>query len=242
MLTLRNPHSALAAIETRPADVVEVRLSRRSPQPAWQQVVERAKAAGAPVRISAGGDDSSRRRSKDDKEGRTGSAEATVREREPVALADLFATDSPRGLWLALDQVQDPHNIGAIFRTAAFFGVRGIVLTRHKSAPMSAVVYDVASGGAEHVPFAIETNLRQCLDIAKDAGLWVLGASEHARQTLWELDRDRRWLLVLGNEEQGMRRLTEETCDEMFRIPALGAIGSLNVSVAAGVAIGVLTR
>lgn len=170
-------------------------------------------------------------------------AEALVRERAPTDLRDLFAAAQEQpGLWLALDQIQDPHNLGALFRTAAFFGIRGVVLTRHKSAPMTSTVYDVASGGVEYVPFSLETNLRQSLDAAKEAGLWVLGTSEHATRAVWEVDRDRSWLVVLGNEEAGLRRLTTETCDELCSIPGQGGIGSLNVSVAAGILMATLTH
>jgi 23S rRNA (guanosine2251-2'-O)-methyltransferase len=144
-------------------------------------------------------------------------------------------------LWLALDQLQDPHNVGAIFRTAAFFGIAGILLTRDRSAPLNGTVYDVASGALEVVPFSHPANLSRGLEIAKAAGLWVLGASEHAEQDVCAVDRDRSWLLVLGNEERGLRRLTLDTCDETCRLTARGEIGSLNVSVAAGVLMALLS-
>jgi 23S rRNA (guanosine2251-2'-O)-methyltransferase len=241
-LALRNPHSVLEAIRLRPADVVDLRLATRSPHDAWQQAQEAALAANIPVRVLPPEPRNNPRRRDDDQDGRLGGAHGLVREKLPVDLVDLFADAKERpGLWLALDQIQDPHNLGAIIRSAAFFAVRGIVLTKHKSAPMTATVYDVASGGVEHVPFAVETNLRQSLDAAKAAGLWVLGTSERADRSLWEVDRDRSWLVVLGNEEAGLRRLTSETCDELCRIPSAGGIGSLNVSVAAGVLLAALT-
>jgi 23S rRNA (guanosine2251-2'-O)-methyltransferase len=240
-LSLKNPHSALAALQVRPQDVLEIRLARRAPRDAWQQVVEAATAAGVPVRVMPGAEQTRHRRG-EEKDGRTSVAEALVRERQPVELDELFATDARTGLWIALDQLQDPHNTGAIFRTAAFFGVRGIVMTRHKSAPVTATVCDVASGGVEHVPFTLVANLRQALDAAKQSGLWVLGTSEHARQSLWQVDRERKWLVVLGNEESGLRRLTEETCDEVCAIPAVGQVGSLNVSVATGILLAAMSR
>jgi len=174
-----------------------------------------------------------------------GSSEAVVREREPVSPQDLFAAvDQDRvDVWLALDQVQDPHNLGAVFRTAAFFGVKGILLTKDRSAPMSAVVYDTASGGVEHVEHALVTNLRGGLETAKKAGLWVLGSSEHEGQDIFDIPRDRPWLLVLGNEMAGMRRLTGETCDMMCRLtPRATGVTSLNVSVAAGALVAALCR
>lgn len=242
-VTLRNPHSVLAALSRRPQDVLEVRTARRTPTEAWRDVIQAAQGAGVRVRTEPAVERSPGRSAASDREGgRGGGTEAVVRERPAVDIRDLFDTSPPDcGVWLALDQIQDPHNVGAIFRSAAFFGVRGIVLTKHQSAPVTAVAYDVASGGVEHVPFALVSNLRQALDVAKQAGLWVLGTSEHAARAVTAVDRERNWLLVLGNEEAGLRRLTAESCDELCRIPPRGAIGSLNVSVAAGVLLAALS-
>ena len=102
---------------------------------------------------------------------------------------------------------------------------------------MSGAVYDVASGGVEYVPFSVQTNLSRALDVAKDAGFWVLGTSEHAEKDLNAIPADRPWLLVLGNEESGMRRLTRDKCDEVCRVVPRGAIASLNVSAAAAICI-----
>jgi 23S rRNA (guanosine2251-2'-O)-methyltransferase len=184
------------------------------------------------------------RESKDSREhdgGRTSAAEATVREREPLAIEELFSgareKAGGKGLWLALDSLQDPQNVGAIFRTAAFFGVQGIVLTQERSAPLTSTVYDVASGGLEHVPFSSEVNLQRVFEKAKDAGLWILGASEHASDDISKIERDRPWLLVVGNEEKGMRRLTEEACDVLCKVSPSGKVTSLNASVAAAILI-----
>ena len=93
------------------------------------------------------------------------------------------------------------------------------------------------------MPFAVEINLRRALDAAKAAGLWILGSSEHAERGIEEIPRDRPWLLVLGNEEDGLRRLTLETCDEVCRVAPQGAaVTSLNVAVAAGILIATLAR
>lgn len=145
------------------------------------------------------------------------------------------------GLWLALDCVQDPQNLGAIFRTAAFFGVRGIVLPKDRSSPITGTVIDVACGGVAHVPYAVVTNFSRALEDFKAAGFWVMGATEHQGDSVFSVPRDRRWVLVLGSEESGMRRLTEERCDLFVRIPAKGRVTSLNVSVAAGVLISSLS-
>jgi 23S rRNA (guanosine2251-2'-O)-methyltransferase len=242
-LILKNPHSVLAALETRPQGVVSVTVTSVKPAGAWGQVAEVARAAGVPVKIGAERPHGGRRLAAD-KAGRTGGSEATVRERSPVSLQELFGgVDRHRpDLWLALDQVQDPHNVGAVFRTAAFFGVKGVLITRDRSAPMSAVVYDTASGGVEYVPYAQPSNLRSALESAKEAGLWILGSSEHEGQDVFDVARDRPWLLVLGNEMAGMRRLTSESCDVICRLVARGPVTSLNVSVAAGALVAALRR
>jgi len=243
ILDLTNPHSVLAALEHRPQDVLEVQLSGGKPTDAWRLVADTAMDRGVAVTEPAGpGPRGGRSRPAG---GRQGGFVARVRPLESVDPAALFArvrdSGRPPGLWLALDCVQDPHNLGAVFRSAAFFGVRGVLLTRDRSAPLSAVVYDVASGGMESVPFSSPPNLDRALKTARDAGLWILGAAEEARRDVSEVPRDRPWLLVLGNEESGLRRLTRENCDDVCRITPHGAVGSLNISAAGAVLMAHLT-
>ncbi len=227
-LHLKNPHSILAVLRSRPQDVYEIRLPDPVAGP-WSRVQSSAMEIG----VKFGGEKRGSRRQ--NRSGRAGGAEAVVRERSAVPVQDLFANVPETGLWLALDRVQDPHNVGAIFRTAAFFGVRGILITRDRSAPLTDTVYDVASGGVEHVPFCFPANLGRALDLARKANLWILGASEHADTSLDRIAADRPWLIVLGNEERGLRRLTLDKCDATCRIPSTGHVASLNVSVAAGI-------
>lgn len=245
MLTLRNPHSVLAAISARPRDVRQLRLPPGPPHGAWAEVARAAEAAQIDVGTGKPGVAITGRRSRgerDDRRGRAAAAEAIVRERDPSSLDRLFGHPGPRDVWVALDGVQDPQNVGSIVRTAAFCGVRGLLVMADRAAPLTSVVYDVASGGMEAMPHAQETNLRRALQAAKDAGVWVLGSSEHAAQSVEAVPRDRPWLLVLGNEERGLRRLTLETCDEVCTIPRRGeVVRSLNVGVAAGILLATLT-
>jgi len=236
MLELRNPHSVLAVFEARPGDVKSVQLPPGGGGTAWQAVRAQAEATG--VAIGTAQERSSDR-------GRERGASATVVERSPAVLEELVADGgSGRGLWLALDSLQDPQNVGAIFRLAAFFGVRGVVMGKDRAAPMSATVYDVASGGVEEVRFSLETNLHRALGRMRDAGLWVIGSSEHAERSVYEVDTDRAWVLVVGNEEQGMRPRIQEACDELVAVrPAPGAgVTSLNVASATAVLISALSR
>lgn len=239
-LTLRNPHSVLAALKVRPQDVLSIRVPPQTGESAWQQVVAAARPHGISV-LTQGGRPGGARRARERDEGRTAAGEADVRPREDVGIKDLFAQAGTTGLWLAFDHLQDPHNVGAIFRTAAFFGVRGVLMTKDRSAPLSGTVYDVASGGMETVPFCVQANLAQSIERAKQAGLWVLGTSEHSQTDISQVPRDRAWLLVVGNEQKGLRQLTEKHCDQMCRLTPRGDVTSLNVSVAAGVLIATLT-
>jgi len=261
MLRLHNPHSVLAALESRPKDVSEIIVPAggsggRGLGEGWDRVVQLAKennvrvmTASPKPKFDRGGPGGSRGgeggRDRADSDGRTGVAEAVIQERKPISVEELFDEAREKvdgkGLWLALDSLQDPHNVGAIFRTAAFFGVQGILLTQERSAPLTSTVYDVASGGVESVPFAIEVNLQRSFEKAKDAGLWILGTSEHAKEDLSTVQRDRPWLLVIGNEEKGMRRLTEEACDVLCKVTPAGNVTSLNASVAAAIFISKLT-
>ena len=229
-LLLKNPHSVLAALQARPADVTSVRLPTFDAGKVWEQIRNLVNRTRTTNSGGSGG-----RRKKNDS--RSSFAEATVKGRPAVEVEELFSEEGANGtgLWLALDRIQDPHNVGAIFRTAAFFGIRGIVLTRSGSSPLNATVYDVASGGMEHVPFSIESNLGRCLQVAKDAGVWLLGASENADRDIAQVGRDRPWLAILGGEQQGVRRGILEECDEVCKIASRGGVSSLNVSVAAGI-------
>jgi 23S rRNA (guanosine2251-2'-O)-methyltransferase len=240
-IKMTNPHSALAALKHRPHDVLEVRASMSQSSDAWKYVAQTAKCFGISVQEPLQKTQRRSNKNKNDAGGRVGTTFAVVREKPPSTLEELFSDDSPRGIWLALDRLQDPHNVGAVFRTAGFFGIKGIVLTQDRSAPLSGTTYDVAAGGVESVPFVLQTNLVRALEVSKKHEMWVLGSSEHAEMSLSEVDHDRRWLVVIGNEEKGLRRLTLENCDMTCKIPPLGDVTSLNVSVAAGVMMSALS-
>lgn len=251
MLHLKNPHSVLAALERRPQDVLKITLARAAREAAendpWARVVQLARKHRIPVIEGGHGAPSRDPRSERGKAegGRVSGTEAEVRDQKGVTAEELFR-DAPqraggKGLWIALDSLQDPQNVGAIFRTAAFFGVQGILMTEERSAPLSSAAYDVASGGIDAIPFTLQTNLQRGFEVAKEAGLWIIGTSEHGKEDFRKLEPDRPWLLVLGNEEKGMRRLTQEACDVLYSIPCRGDVTSLNVSVAAGIFISKLT-
>jgi len=137
-------------------------------------------------------------------------------------------------LILALDGVQDPHNLGACLRTADACGALAVVVPRDRAAHVTPVVRKVAAGAAETTPVVTVTNLVRTLKLLKEAGLWVVAADAEAPKRASEVDLKGGVVLVLGAEGGGLRHLTRETCDWRVRLPQLGAIESLNVSVAAG--------
>jgi 23S rRNA (guanosine2251-2'-O)-methyltransferase len=139
-------------------------------------------------------------------------------------------------LVLILDCVQDPHNLGAILRTADAAGVTVVVSPKDKAVGITETVRRVSVGAADHVPFAQVTNLARTMGHLKEAGVWIVGTSDHAKaKTLYEIDLRGPTAIVLGAEEKGMRRLTEENCDFLALIPMAGKVECLNVSVATGV-------
>ena len=139
-----------------------------------------------------------------------------------------------RPLLLVLDGVQDPHNLGACLRTADACGAVAVVIPRDRAVQLNATVRKVAAGAAETTPVVVVTNLARCLRDLKEAGLWVVGAAAEAPQPADKTDLSGAVALVMGAEGTGLRQLTRQHCDLMVRLPSLGAVESLNVSVAAG--------
>ena len=137
-------------------------------------------------------------------------------------------------LLLALDGVQDPHNLGACLRTADACGALAVIVPRDRAAQVTPVVRKVAVGAAESTPVVPVTNLVRTLKLLKEAGLWVIGADAEGAKRADEVDLKGGVVLVLGAEGAGLRHLTRQTCDWTARLPQLGAVESLNVSVAAG--------
>lgn len=138
-------------------------------------------------------------------------------------------------LLLILDEVQDPHNIGACLRTADAIGVDAVVVSKNRSPALTPVIRNVASGAAETVPYIMVSNIARALDKIKDSNVWVMGTSGDADQTIYDSSVNNRLALVMGSEGKGMRRLTREACDELISIPMQGSVESLNISVATAV-------
>lgn len=162
-----------------------------------------------------------------------------VRDNLPEFIAGrlLQATDQEALLLLVLDEVQDPHNLGACLRSADAAGADAVVITAKNSVGLSPVVRKVASGAAESIPVFQVSNLQRSISDLQALGVWVYGAAGEAPGSLFDLDLTHPVAIVLGAEGRGLRRLTRERCDELYHLPMKGQVSSLNVSVAAGVSL-----
>ncbi|MGC2457450.1 MAG: 23S rRNA (guanosine(2251)-2'-O)-methyltransferase RlmB [Gallionellaceae bacterium] len=150
-------------------------------------------------------------------------------------LDDVLDTLTEPALLLVLDGVQDPHNLGACLRSADAFGVHAVIAPKDRAVGLNATVEKVASGAADTVPYITVTNLARTLRELKERDIWVVGADSEAPTDLHGFRHSGALAWVLGAESEGLRRLTKETCDQLVRIPMLGSVASLNVSVSAGV-------
>jgi 23S rRNA (guanosine2251-2'-O)-methyltransferase len=142
-----------------------------------------------------------------------------------------------RAVLIALDEVEDPHNLGAVMRTAWLFGAQGILLPDNRSASLSPAVSKVAQGAAEHIPVEQDSSLPQQLKRLKDLGFWILGLSHKGKQPLFKFEVPAKVVWVLGSESSGLRKPVEGACDDLISIPQADPEASYNVSVAAAVAL-----
>lgn len=156
---------------------------------------------------------------------------------DEAALRRLLAGLEVPPLLLVLDGVTDPHNVGACLRTADAVGVHAVIVPRDRAVGLNATVRKVASGAAESVPLVQVTNLARTLKWLAGEGVWLVGLAGETETSLHTADLSGPLALVMGSEGSGMRRLTREQCDQIVRIPMVGQVESLNVSVAAGVAL-----
>ncbi|MGH8750337.1 MAG: 23S rRNA (guanosine(2251)-2'-O)-methyltransferase RlmB [Burkholderiales bacterium] len=164
-----------------------------------------------------------------------GVAAQTAAQTRHVDLDEVLDALSEPALLLVLDGVQDPHNLGACLRVADACGVHAVIAPKDRAVGITPTVSKVASGAAETMPYVAVTNLARTLRELKERNIWVIGADGSAQKDLFSVKLSGPIAWVLGAEEEGLRRLTKQTCDELVHIPMAGSVESLNVSVASGV-------
>jgi len=227
----RNP--VLELLRARSRRVEEIAVLSEGRAPALQELVTLARARG--VKISF--------RTRDQLTAIAGTPHhqgvvARVAEAAYAALEELLAIPGLRGepaFFLALDQIQDPRNLGAILRSAEVTGAHGAIVPKHHAAGLTGAAAKSAMGAVEHMAVARETNLVQAIEILKKDGIWVVGSAVRGGQAPWQVDMTGPVCLVLGGEGPGLRPLVGKSCDFLVTIPMRGRIGSLNVSAAAAI-------
>jgi len=202
---------------------------KRSPR--LMQLIEQARKAGVEVSLESRAQLSERCET----EKHQGCVLKTDSTELLVSFEQCLTAIGDQTLLLVLDGVQDPHNLGACLRTADACGVDAVIIPKDRAVKMNATVRKVAAGGAETVPLIEVTNLVRCLKELKQAGVWIYGTSDNADASLYQHDYQGAIALVMGAEGSGLRRLTMESCDHLVKLPMLGQVESLNVSVATGV-------
>jgi len=224
-------HAVTVRLKTAPKSVIEIHVDTSRRDQRMRGFVERAKEAGAKI--------------VDSDDDRLIRLAGTPRHQGVVARVEALAMshslddtlDGVEGdpLLLVLDGITDPHNLGACLRVADGAGAHAVIAPKDHAAGISATVAKVASGAAETVPYFMVTNLARTLNELKERNIRVIGTSDDAQQSLYDIDLRGPLALVLGAEGSGMRQLTAKTCDLLVRLPMRGAVESLNVSVASGI-------
>ncbi len=232
MEVLYGLHPVEEAIRAGARRLDHVSIARERRDDRLEKVVQLCKSAG--IRITFDSRDQLTRLAKTDTHQ---GVLAVVRERQFLSVEDLMAPkeEGQHRFFLALDGIEDPHNLGALLRTADGAGVDGVILPERRSAPITGTVAKTSAGASEHVRVARVTNLVRTLEQLKQRHVWVLGLDERGTPDYTDFDYKTDCVLVLGREGAGLHDLVKKTCDHLLRIPMLGQVSSLNVSVAGAV-------
>ncbi|MFA9438729.1 23S rRNA (guanosine(2251)-2'-O)-methyltransferase RlmB [Uliginosibacterium sp. sgz301328] len=224
-------HAVAAALRNDPEGVQEIFVAAQRADARAKDLLAKADAAG--VRVMPV--DNARLDGMAGTHRHQGVVARVASRRKEVMMADLLDTLTDNALFLVLDGVQDPHNLGACLRVADAAGADAVIAPKDRAVGLNATAIKVASGAADTVPYVTVTNLARTLRQLQEAGVWCAGAAGEAEKSLYDIDQKVPFAWVLGAEGDGLRRLTRETCDELARIPMYGSVESLNVSVASGI-------
>jgi 23S rRNA (guanosine2251-2'-O)-methyltransferase len=224
-------HAITVRLKTAPKSVIELHVEANRRDARMRSFVDRAREAGIKI-VETDGERLDKMAGTTRHQGVVARVEAVAM---PHSLDEVVEAIEGPPLLLVLDGVTDPHNLGACLRVADGAGAHAIVAPKDHAVGVNATVAKVASGAAETVPYIMVTNLARTLNELKDFEIRIIGTSDDAEHTLYDVDLTGPVAFVLGSEGDGMRQLTRKTCDQLVRIPMAGAVESLNVSVAAGV-------
>jgi 23S rRNA (guanosine2251-2'-O)-methyltransferase len=230
MEVLYGLHPVEEAIRSGSRQLDHVSVARERRDERLERLIELCRVAG--VRVSLESRDQLTRLARTDAHQ---GVLAVVRERKFLGIEDLLTPKEGHRFFLALDGVEDPHNLGALLRTADGAGVDGVILPERRSAPVTATVAKTSAGASEHVRIARVTNLVRALEQMKQKHVWVLGLDERGTPEYTDYDFRSDCVLVLGREGAGLHDLVKKTCDHLLRIPMAGQVSSLNVSVAGAI-------
>ncbi|MGQ8366967.1 23S rRNA (guanosine(2251)-2'-O)-methyltransferase RlmB [Glaciecola sp. 1036] len=226
-------HALAAVLANEPERVLEIFIAKGRDEERLHQIVNQARKHGIAINFC-------HRKTLDDK-AKGEQHQGVLARAKPARVLDendlkgLLEQTASSSLYLVLDGVTDPHNLGACLRTADAAGVKAVIVPKDKSANLTPTVRKVACGAAEVVPLIQVTNLARTLKMMQQEGVWIIGTAGEASHSLYEENISGKIALVMGAEGKGMRRLTRETCDQLVKLPMAGSVSSLNVSVATGI-------
>lgn len=226
-------HPVMAALQHHPENVLAIFCEKDTKNPRLKPIFQLAEESGLTIQTvssskiekMAGGTQH---------QGIVATLKAS-RTLDEKSLIGLLKDEDKKLLFLVLEGVQDPHNLGACLRSAEALGVDAIIIPKDNSAPLNATVSKAASGAMETLSIVMVTNVVRCLEALKKEGMWVVGTSDKGAKEIHQIKLPKRMVLVMGSEGKGLKRLTLETCDEVVQIPLKGTVNSLNVSVATGI-------
>ncbi|MDP2416377.1 MAG: 23S rRNA (guanosine(2251)-2'-O)-methyltransferase RlmB [Hydrogenophaga sp.] len=227
-------HAVGVRLKTAPKSVIEIYYESTRRDMRMRQFLDRAREAGVRL-IEADGMRLAKLAGSHGHQGVAARVETLAQVHSLDELLEKLEAEGTVPLLLVLDGITDPHNLGACLRVADGAGAHAVIAPKDHAAGINATVAKVASGAAETMPYFMVTNLARTLGELKERNIWIIGTSDDAPKTLYQVDLKGPTALVLGAEGEGMRQLTRKTCDELVSIPMHGAVESLNVSVASGV-------
>lgn len=224
-------HTTTVRLKVAPRSVLEIHVDATRHDQRMRQFIERATEAGAKL-VESDNERLHKLCGTHRHQGVVARVEALARSQ---SLDDVLDAAAGVALVLALDGVTDPHNLGAVLRVADGAGAHAVVAPKDHAVGLNATVAKVASGAVDTVPYLMVTNLARTLNELKERDIRIVGATDDAPRSIYDIDLRGPLAIVLGAEGSGLRQLTRRTCDELVRLPMKGAVESLNVSVAAGI-------